>query len=869
MGSHQVPGSRRFVSAWRAVRRPVRAGLAVATVLSATLVLVHPNLASAATTFTVTTTADSGAGSLRAAITAANADATASVGAPHRIEFAIPGAGVQTINVLTALPALSNPTVIDGLTQPGSTCGSSGTSRSLLIAIRGQGNAVVMSGLVLSGGGSTVQGVAVSFFRTGNVVSTGAAGGDRIRCNHIGLSASGGVDTIASNGGTMSGNPVTTYSLDVSSPNTIIGGPVHTLATCDGDCNAITGESGNNNQAAILLRFGAIASSAFNFPTPATSVATGGTMQGNFIGVQQNGQNIAPAFKSGRLIHVMSTSGPTAAAPAVPTPIPSSGGYLIGGLDGAGDRDPFASNLISGAKYRDGFDTDTGTGSASGIRIHGNLIGTGPTGTEVTDGAGVRYGNARDGVQIEGAHATDIQANVISGNGSNGIQGASIGSNVVVKNNLIGLNEDLAPNGNGWYFTAIAAGDPNFGMGPATVTTNAGTGNGITIGSSGGSVPNRDVDHMTIDGNVIGANARAGIIAAGGSGFTTISNNFIGVTPGGAAIPNVAAGVIMMTDSNTITSNVIAHNGGPGVTILRNTNPLIGTAIGAWVPIPATATGNLISQNSIYANTGVGIDLNAVSSAWGASGNTLLFPYAWTQGVTPNDGALSPAPPTNAGTFGNRDVDYPVITSAEVSSIGGGTLTVSGFVGLSGGSAAFAGAVVEIFRGDDSPADQNGEIYVGDGASVAHPEGRTYIGSCTVDAAGAFTDCVLALPASAPLASWSASSIVTSTATISGTTTSEFGPLLAATLVSIIDLELTKTIDPVGPYQPGQSVDYLLTLVNDGPDDATGVTVSDQLPANASYQSATASRGTYDDATGIWSVGDLDAGETVELRITV
>jgi len=198
------------------------------------------------------------------------------------------------------------------------------------------------------------------------------------------------------------------------------------------------------------------------------------------------------------------------------------------------------------------------------------------------------------------------------------------------------------------------------------VDTNADKGNGISVGGSGASVPNRDVANLLIDSNIIGSNARAGIITVGGTGNTTIVNNTIGVTSSGASFPNLAAGVVLLTDNNTVRNSVIATNGGPGVSIVRNTNALIGTPIGTYTPVPSTATGNLISQNSIYAKAGVGIDLNSVSSTWNANGNVLLFPYAWTQEVTPNDGALSPAPPTNAGTFGNRDVDYPVITTAEI-----------------------------------------------------------------------------------------------------------------------------------------------------------------------------------------------------------
>jgi hypothetical protein len=68
-----------------------------------------------ANTFTVINTADTGAGSLRQAITDANANA-----GPDTIAFNIPGSGIQTITVsLTNLPVISDPVTIDGTTQPG------------------------------------------------------------------------------------------------------------------------------------------------------------------------------------------------------------------------------------------------------------------------------------------------------------------------------------------------------------------------------------------------------------------------------------------------------------------------------------------------------------------------------------------------------------------------------------------------------------------------------------------------------------------------------------------------------------------------------------------------------------------------------
>jgi hypothetical protein len=66
-----------------------------------------------AATFTVTNTLDSGAGSLRDAIAAANA-----VPGADTIAFAIPGAGVRTIAPLTMLPDITGPVTLDGWSQP-------------------------------------------------------------------------------------------------------------------------------------------------------------------------------------------------------------------------------------------------------------------------------------------------------------------------------------------------------------------------------------------------------------------------------------------------------------------------------------------------------------------------------------------------------------------------------------------------------------------------------------------------------------------------------------------------------------------------------------------------------------------------------
>ncbi|TWU58492.1 Large cysteine-rich periplasmic protein omcB precursor [Rubripirellula tenax] len=84
------------------------------------------------------------------------------------------------------------------------------------------------------------------------------------------------------------------------------------------------------------------------------------------------------------------------------------------------------------------------------------------------------------------------------------------------------------------------------------------------------------------------------------------------------------------------------------------------------------------------------------------------------------------------------------------------------------------------------------------------------------------------------------------------------------------DLSLTKTTDNVTP-NVGDDVTFTLTIANAGPDTTTGVTVRDVLPAGLNFVSSSPSVGTYNAATGIWSIDSLASGATsrLEIRATV
>ncbi len=71
------------------------------------------------------------------------------------------------------------------------------------------------------------------------------------------------------------------------------------------------------------------------------------------------------------------------------------------------------------------------------------------------------------------------------------------------------------------------------------------------------------------------------------------------------------------------------------------------------------------------------------------------------------------------------------------------------------------------------------------------------------------------------------------------------------------DLAITKTIVTPGPYSIGQKVTYAITVTNNGPITATGVKVSEVLPASLTYVSSTPV-GQYSAATGMWAIGYIN-----------
>jgi gliding motility-associated-like protein/uncharacterized repeat protein (TIGR01451 family) len=86
--------------------------------------------------------------------------------------------------------------------------------------------------------------------------------------------------------------------------------------------------------------------------------------------------------------------------------------------------------------------------------------------------------------------------------------------------------------------------------------------------------------------------------------------------------------------------------------------------------------------------------------------------------------------------------------------------------------------------------------------------------------------------------------------------------------VCIADLSILKTVNISHPII-NQAIVFTITVINNGPDDATGVSVSDLLQSGYTYVSSSASKGTFNNSIGLWTIGTFKKGESEILTIHV
>jgi hypothetical protein len=426
--------------------------------------------------------------------------------------------------------------------------------------------------------------------------------------------------------------------------NTIGGGNATPGGICSGACNLI---SGNGGGVAIISTHHNVVSGNYIGTDPAGTSAIpngrgiwiangaqyntiGGTMpeERNLIsgnndpiggpGIWMEGQYTDYNLVIGNYIGT-DVNG-TVAIPNNGGGVAISGGasYNTVGGDTSAER-----NLISG---------NTGGIGISGSHnvVIGNYIGTDITGMGALGNGG--------GVGVEGAYnriggSTPGERNIISGNdaGAVYVSGSDTMSNIV-SGNLIGSNvSGTAPIPNGWGVQIWNSAHHNTVGGDTPGEANLISGNngdaviindyatafntisGNLIGTDlSGTLPLSNAGHGISMGyassyNTIGGStpgARNLISGNGGDGIhidcndvvnNTILGNYIGTDISGAtAIGNTGHGVNLgcFARQNLIANNLVSGNGINGITI------------GGFGTV-----SNTVSQNSIYANSGLGIDL--------------------------------------------------------------------------------------------------------------------------------------------------------------------------------------------------------------------------------------------------------------------
>jgi hypothetical protein len=672
----------------------------------------------------VTTTSDTGAGSLREAIGCANVK-------PGRqtISFNISGAGPHVISPATPLPIVLEAADIDGYTQSGSTpnTAASGTNAVLKIVISDAAtySGVYTSLLNLQGGGaagqgSVVRGLVIQRHNANAGVLLGGAGGHVVEGCFIGTNATGTAADAAGGSvrdgiGVLSGNnrvggstlasrnlisgqtqginfhaarSVTESQDDTSIQNNLIGtnaAGTAAIANNDGILLADVNARGTRIRDNVISGNSNAGVNLTPIATPDYAAAITDTeLTDNKIGVQADG---SAALPNGTGIYVITQI--------------FTDGSAFPLLDDLRIGMPDAGNVISGNTGNGIYALDafinpqTRRGGITGLSIRGNHIGTNasgtsaiPNGTTATPANGM-YLIVFGDVQIGGSGAGE--GNTVSGNNGTGINiGAAFSA--IVQGNKIGINDAATaalPNTSDGLFAS--SGDITIG--------GAGAARNIVAGNGGHGMD------LNIEGDVLN-----NLIGVGGDGSAPIAN-------GGAGIYGENLG------PGAISGNVIANNGADGIALVSDFE---------------RSQKVLVSQNSIYGNGGLGLDLR-------------------DDGVTPND-----AQDTDTGALAPEELqNYPVLTSATSS---GGSTQISGTLN----SVPNTTFRIEFFA--SASADASG-----------YGEGQTYLGfqNVTTDNSGNAT-----INATLGAALSSAQKIVTATAIDPNNNTSEFSNAITASVAA-------------------------------------------------------------------------------------
>ncbi len=131
----------------------------------------------------VTNANDSGVGSLRNALEYANSNP-----GKDTITFNIPGTGPFAIQLLSPLPSITDPVVIDGFTQPGA------SNSKLMIELDGTNAGSGSNGLTIRASNCIVRGLVINRFSSAGILIDNYSSGNIIEGNYLGTNINGTTD---------------------------------------------------------------------------------------------------------------------------------------------------------------------------------------------------------------------------------------------------------------------------------------------------------------------------------------------------------------------------------------------------------------------------------------------------------------------------------------------------------------------------------------------------------------------------------------------------------------------------------------------------------------------------------------------------
>lgn len=504
-------------------------------ILSIILLILSFSLYSA--TFTVTNTNDSGAGSLRQAITDANA-----IGVDI-IVFNIPntdpgynaGNGVWVISPLTAFPYLmTGNTTIDGTTQTTNQGNTNPYGPEIVI----DGTNTITQCFILPSPSNHIKGLIIGNFTYGIQCYGTSSSQNTISQCYLGLDFSGNyafpndVAVTVSNGSlnndifnnVISGNLTAGIAIQTGSGNDIYGNFIGTNYTGNSSLPNATGiliDNSTNNTIGgnTYLKRNIISGNSDNGVIINSNINSNNTITGNFIGC-----DITGTLKLSNAFGII---------------LANSGQNTIGGTT-AIEKNIISGNTESGILIN-------GTGAEDNYII-GNYIGTDSTGLNILDNhVGVLVKTNADRNTIGGTNASE--RNVISGNSEIGVYIESCDSNLVIGNYI-------GPDATG--LNSLKVGDTLFQA------------NGIELNT----VAKYNIigGYFSGERNVISGNRVYGMIYYGQTSENYLIGNYIGTdATGNVAMPN-ATGICVDASSNHnyIYENVLSGNISYGIFIVTN-----------------------------------------------------------------------------------------------------------------------------------------------------------------------------------------------------------------------------------------------------------------------------------------------------------